>query len=131
MSIKTVRKFEALRSAWQDARSAREAASKGTQRLSGPDGDALTLSALGSKAGSKAADAEMAALREERRALKRLAAYAIRHRDSAGSSAKSAKDKPAPAVARPRKAVKPKATGRLEPTGGKQSAKRKAARAKD
>lgn len=79
MNDKTARKFEKLRTAYREAREARKAASQATREVKAMSGEALTLASLGSKAGAKAVEAELSALRDERRALKRLAAYASRH----------------------------------------------------
>jgi hypothetical protein len=79
MNDKTARKFEKLRTAYREAREARKAASQATREVKAMSGEALTLATLGSRAGAKAVEAELSALRDERRALKRLAAYASRH----------------------------------------------------
>ncbi|WP_293860023.1 hypothetical protein [uncultured Alsobacter sp.] len=81
MSDKSARKFEKLRTAYETAREARKAASAATRELRTSNGGVLTAAALGSKAGVKAVEAELDALRQERRALKRLAAHAVRHAD--------------------------------------------------
>lgn len=77
MSNKVDRQFVKLRKAHSDAISAREAAAKAT--LAVLDGKTDLHKALGSKAGAKALSAEIVALKDERRALKRLAAFVARH----------------------------------------------------
>lgn len=86
MSDKSARKFQKLLDAHREAVEARKSAAKAARAVRGLDGDAYSLSALASKAGAKALAAEIEALREERRTLKRLAAFATRHvNEHAGS----------------------------------------------
>lgn len=77
MSSKLERQFLKLRKTHAEAISAREAAARATRDVL--DGKAELHKALSSKAGGKALAAEIAALKEERRALKRLAAFVERH----------------------------------------------------
>ena len=96
MSDKSARKFEKLRTAYETAREARKAASAATRELRNPTAGALTAAALGSKAGVKAVEAELDALRQERRTLKRMAAHAVRHADDGlPETTAAAADRPA------------------------------------
>ena len=82
MSEKTARKFDKLLTAYKTARGTSKAASAATREVKALNGEALTIAALASKAGVKAVESELAALRDERRALKRLAACATRYAES-------------------------------------------------
>jgi hypothetical protein len=83
MTEKQARKFEKLRQGYDEARRVRKSAAKATRAVQGIGGAARLVIALASPAGTKAIEAELAAMKAERRALKKLHAHALKH---AGSS---------------------------------------------
>ncbi len=83
MTEKQARKFEKLRQGYDEARRLRKAAAKATRAVQGIGGADSLVIALASPAGAKAIEAELAAMKAERRALKKLRAHALKHAGSA------------------------------------------------
>ena len=86
MSVKVQKKFAALHDAYEGARTARDYAGGIARTASLDDVAAMVLSAEG----VAAVEAQLAALADERKALKRILKYARKHK------AKIVPDKPAP-----------------------------------
>jgi hypothetical protein len=77
MTDKQARKFDKLLEAHKDARQRRKVAAAARGEVKGVDGRSGLLAALASSAGTKAVEAELDALRAERRALKKLHKLAV------------------------------------------------------
>lgn len=94
MTDKQARKFEKLLEAHKDAKQARKVAASARGEVKGIDGRGGLMSALASSAGTKAVEAELDALKAERRALKKLHAFAVKHIESAIGKLKGKSTKP-------------------------------------
>jgi hypothetical protein len=105
MTGKQSRKLDKLRRSLEEARTAREGVSVANRAVVGTRAGARLVAALSSVAGMKAIEAELDALRAERRALKKLLAFALRRADEeAEVAAAASRAEPAPARAAERKA---------------------------
>ena len=89
MSDKRARKFDKLLEAHKDARQTRKVAASARREVKGLDGRHGAISVLSSPAGAKAVEVEVEALKAERRALKRLYAFAVKNANSVVVSIKA------------------------------------------
>ena len=90
MTDKKARKLDKLLETHKEARYARKTAAAARAGVKGVQGRGGTLAALASTAGTKAVEAELVALRAERRALKKLHAFAVKTLDRAVDASKAA-----------------------------------------
>lgn len=120
MSDKHARKFDKLLASHKEARLVRKRAAAARSEIKGLDGRLSAIRVLASPASAKAVEAELDALKVERRALKKLFAFAVKHAaDKAGS---------APVQADSGKTAKP-AAGEPKPANRKVAQSRRKAKA--
>jgi hypothetical protein len=86
MTDKRARKFEKLLEACKDARRMRKRAAAARREIKGLGGWNGAVTALASPAGARAVEAELNAMKAERRALKKLYAFAQKHASSKAGS---------------------------------------------
>jgi hypothetical protein len=92
MSDKHARKFDKLLASHREARLVRKRAAAARRNIKGLDGRLSNLRVLASPASAKAVEAELDALKVERRALKKLFAFAVKHAAGKGGSAPVQRD---------------------------------------
>ena len=89
MIDKRARKFNQLLEAQKEARQIRKKAAAARSEVKGLDGRNGALLVLSSAVGAKAVEAELQALKAERRALKKLYAFSVKHAESTTGSIKA------------------------------------------
>jgi hypothetical protein len=87
MSDKHARKFDKLLASHKEARLVRKRAAAARSEIKSLDGRLSAIRVLASPASAKAVEAELDALKVERRSLKKLFAFAVKHAAGKAGSA--------------------------------------------